>query len=121
MLRIGVAALITLCGLSGCDGGGSSLPAVEAPTSPRLDLVATEMRFTPAEIAVPAGSFEVVLRNHGLVRHDLRIEGRPQLLIEAGPGQTATARWDLPPGRYRTYCSIPGHRPAGMEGLLEVR
>lgn len=113
------AALLTLAGA--CGGGGSSLPAVEGPTSPRLEVEGSEMRFSPDAIAVEAGDVDVVLRNAGLVRHDLRVDGRPELLVEAAPGQTATATWQLEAGRYGMYCSIPGHRAAGMEGRLEVR
>jgi uncharacterized cupredoxin-like copper-binding protein len=99
----------------------SGLPAVDGPTAPRLELTATEMRYSPSRIAVAAGDVPVVLRNEGLVIHDLRIEGRPTFLLEAGPGKTGTATWSLPKGRYEIYCSLPGHRAAGMEGVLEVR
>ena len=74
-----------------------------------------------ATIAVTAGEVPVVLHNIGIVVHDLRIDGLPKLGVEALPGQTATATWQLATGRYRCYCSIPGHRAAGMEGTLEVR
>jgi uncharacterized cupredoxin-like copper-binding protein len=113
------AAVVSLIALGGC--GGDGLPAVHGPTRPALDVTGTEMRFDPAKLAVAAGDVRVVLHNAGLVRHDLRIEGKPALLLETAPGETATATWRLPAGRYRTYCSLPGHRPAGMEGMLEVR
>jgi uncharacterized cupredoxin-like copper-binding protein len=100
---------------------GSGPPAVEGPTAPKLELGAAEMRYTPPRIAVAAGEVPVVLRNEGLVMHDLRIDGKPTFLIEAGPGKTATATWSLRKGRYEIYCSLPGHRDAGMEGILEVR
>jgi uncharacterized cupredoxin-like copper-binding protein len=100
---------------------GSGLPAVEGPAAPKLELGATEMRYSPSRIAVAAGQVPVVLRNEGLVVHDLRLEGKPTLLIEAGAGKTATATWSLDKGRYEIYCSLPGHRDAGMEGILEVR
>jgi uncharacterized cupredoxin-like copper-binding protein len=106
--------------LGGCNGG-TGLPSVDGPTRAALELTATEMRYEPKEVAVAAGDFRVVLHNAGVVRHDLRVEGRPALLVEAGPGETVTATWSPPAGRFRIYCSIPGHRPAGMEGLLEVR
>jgi plastocyanin len=105
---------------AGC-GSGGGLPAVGGPTALRFDVTATEMRYTPSGIAVAAGDVPVVLQNRGTVIHDLRIEGKPSLLLEASSGQTSTATWPLAKGRYRFYCSIPGHRAAGMEGVLEVR
>lgn len=103
-----------------CDSGGG-LPEVSAPTSPKLELAASEMRYEPSSIAVEAGDVPVALRNTGLVIHDLRIEDKPRFFLEAPPGQTTTATWTLAEGRYRIYCSLPGHRQAGMEGVLEVR
>jgi plastocyanin len=94
---------------------------VAGPVERALALDATEMRYDPDRIAVRAGDVSVVLRDIGVVLHDLRVEGRPALLVEAAPGKTATATWRLQKGRYRLYCSIPGHRAAGMEGVLEVR
>lgn len=119
MRRRLAAGLVFLAVLGGCGGGG--LPAVEGPTRDTLELEATEMRFDPKTIAVAAGRVPVVLRNAGIVVHDLRIEGKPRFLVEAWPGQTGTATWELAEGRYQIYCSIEGHRAAGMEGLLEVR
>lgn len=108
-----------LLGTAACSSGG--LPAVSGPTAPTLELEASEMRYTPAKIAVAAGEIPVVLRNVGLVIHDLRVEKVPELYAEALPGQTSTTTWQLGQGRYRIYCSLAGHRAAGMEGILEVR
>ncbi len=115
-----VAAALTV--LVACAGGeGDLLPGVNGSTRAALKLDGTEMRFIPDRIAVAAGDIPVVLRNVGTVRHDLRVDERPTLLVEAAPGQAATATWRLPAGHYRIYCSLPGHRPAGMEGIVEVR
>ena len=113
------ALLVAALGFGGCSSGG--LPAVSGPTAPQLELEATEMRYTPDKIAVAAGEVPVVLRNVGLVIHDLRVEKEPLLYVEALPGQTGTSTWRLQKGRYRIYCSLAGHRAAGMEGILEVR
>jgi uncharacterized cupredoxin-like copper-binding protein len=42
-----------------------------------------------------------------------------RLVVKAGG--TSTVRAKLKPGRYRFYCSVDGHRQAGMEGKLTVR
>jgi plastocyanin len=115
-----MAMVAVLLGSGGC-GSGGGLPAVSGPTSPKLELDASEMRYTPAKIAVAAGDITVVLRNVGVVHHDLRVEDKPRLFAEAVPGQTSTTTWQLGKGRYRIYCSVTGHRAAGMEGILEVR
>ena len=115
------AVIAVLSTGAACSSGGGGLPAVSGPSAARLELSATEMRYTPSRIAVDAGAVPVVLHNNGLVLHDLRVEGKLTLLVEAAPGRTSTATWRLEKGRYRIYCSLPGHRAAGMEGILEVR
>ena len=107
--------------LSAACRGGGGLPSVSGPTAARLELIGTEMRYTPSRVAVDHGDVTVILHNKGIVTHDVRIEGQPALVVEASPGQTSTSTWRLDKGRYRIYCSLPGHRVAGMEGILEVR
>lgn len=113
------AALVVLAACGG--GGDSGPPAVPGPVSATLELTGTEFAYAPDAIAVSAGAVPVVLHNAGKVVHDLRIEGKPTFLLEAAPGQTGSTTWTLAAGRYRLYCSIPGHRAAGMVGVLEVR
>jgi plastocyanin len=118
---LGVIGLIAVSALAGWIGDDSAgLPAVEGPTSPALDVTATEFAYDPDAVAVAAGSFDIVLRNEGAVFHDLRIEGQA-VIVEAGAGDTSTVQASLGAGRYRFFCSIPGHVEAGMEGVLEVR
>ena len=116
VMVMGASAPLASCS----DDGSKDLPAVEAPLSPRLGVEATEMAYSPSEVAVAAGPVEVVLANTGRVLHDLRIEGQP-FIMEAAPGRVATGMVALDAGRYRIFCSLPGHREAGMEGTLEVR
>lgn len=118
VLATSALALTAACGDS--DETGGDLPTVEGPTSPRLEVIATEMAYQPDEIAVEAGEVEVVLHNDGRVLHDIRI-GEEPFIIEAGADQTATDSLTLEEGRYEFFCSLPGHREAGMDGIVEVR
>jgi uncharacterized cupredoxin-like copper-binding protein len=110
-----VPALVAACG-----GDDDELPAVDAETSPRLEVSAIEMAYDPDEVAVAAGTVEIVMHNDGTILHDLRIADQP-FIVEAAAGQTGTAQVALEEGSYEFYCSLPGHREAGMEGVLEVR
>jgi plastocyanin len=120
-LRLLLPTVAFLAWLSAGCNSGSGLPVVDGPLAPKLEVSAREMGYSPARIAVGAGDVPVVLRNDGAVIHDLRIEDKPSLLLEAAPAQASTATWSLGKGRYRIYCSVPGHRSAGMEGVVQVR
>ena len=54
--------------------------------------------------------------------HDDHAEGPNDLhVVHADPGETVTGTFTIDePGTYTFYCSVPGHREAGMEGTLEV-
>ncbi len=108
--------------VAGCGDGddGEALTSVDGPTSPGLEVVATEMAFAPDAVAVEAGQVPVTLSNDGTILHDLRIEDQT-FIVEAGPGESATDQLELEAGSYAFFCSLPGHREAGMEGVLEVR
>jgi uncharacterized cupredoxin-like copper-binding protein len=113
-------ATAAFAGGCGDDSPGADLPAVEGPVSPRLELTAREMAYEPDAIAVEAGDVEVVLHNAGTILHDLRVADQP-FILEAKAGETTTSKVTLEPGRYGLFCSLPGHREAGMTGVVEVR
>lgn len=82
--------------------------------------VGTEFAYEPVSVAAE-GDFELVFENAGRVIHNLEIEGVSGLVLEANPGNSASELIRLDPGTYTIFCSIPGHRAAGMEGTLDVR
>jgi len=56
--------------------------------------------------------------------HDVAIEdssgktvGQTELIAEG----SSSAVVNLKPGTYHYYCTVPGHREAGMEGTLTVK
>jgi plastocyanin len=56
--------------------------------------------------------------NHTLVFQEAQYNGFE--LAVGGSKQTDTGKVDLKPGKYTIYCTIPGHRAAGMQATLTV-
>ncbi len=87
-----------------------------------IEVRAGDVRFSPADVSVPAGRF-VVLRftNDDPVFHDWEVEGLANVDAGARPGQTQRIRFRIDaPGTYRIVCSVEGHAEAGMVGQLVV-
>ncbi|HYO30605.1 MAG TPA: plastocyanin/azurin family copper-binding protein, partial [Thermomicrobiales bacterium] len=59
-------------------------------------------------------------RNTGNLEHDWSVDALA-FSPNVRPGQTAVAELLVPAGTYEVYCSLPGHREAGMVATLEVR
>ena len=64
--------------------------------------------------------------NRGEDPHDLRCGASAALVRRSrcprrAPGALAQAEVRLPTGRYRLWCSLPGHRALGMRAKLRVR
>ncbi|MCC6704204.1 MAG: cupredoxin domain-containing protein, partial [Thermomicrobiales bacterium] len=86
-----------------------------------LQIEAVDIAFDTKELAAPAGvDFTITLTNNGAAQHDFIIEGTDFKTEILNAGQSETITVNLPAGEYTFYCSIPGHRPAGMEGKLIV-
>ena len=94
-------------------------PTLPAAGADSLTVIGTEFAFDPDELVLNPGA-ELTLDNQGQVIHNLEIEGVSGWKIEAEAGQTATDTITASPGDYVIFCSIPGHRDAGMEGRLTV-
>lgn len=119
------AALMGGLVLTACDGGDAADDA-GGDTAPAegnvVEVLGTHsLDFEPTSLTAEAGEVTVELTTEDGVNHDFVIEDLDDLLVaEADAGETATGTVDLEPGEYTFYCSVPGHRPAGMEGVLTV-
>lgn len=82
--------------------------------------VAIDLAYESAPEQLPAGEpVEAELINDGAIVHNVVIEELDdELILEAEGGQSDQATITLDAGDYTYYCSIPGHRAAGMEGTL---
>ena len=104
-------------------------PAAEtapAPAGETLSLAADpsgQLSFDKSKLQAKAGAVTVDMTNDSAVPHDVSLDGggvdEHGKVVDGGATSTVTAT--LKPGTYSFYCSVPGHRQAGMEGPLTVR
>ncbi len=66
-----------------------------------------------------AGPIDVVMPNESGVPHNLVIDGKGE--TKTIPTGESDFKADFAAGDYTFYCSVPGHRQAGMEGKLTVK
>ena len=99
-------------GEEGPEAAGETVRAIEKEFSIALQ---------PESPKAGRNSFEVA--NEGKIPHDLEIEGggveEKTPLID--PGKSAKLAADLKPGKYRFYCTVPGHAESGMDVDVTVR
>ncbi|HSC22000.1 MAG TPA: plastocyanin/azurin family copper-binding protein [Solirubrobacterales bacterium] len=101
----------------GAGGGGAA--------STTLDVEADEaaLAFDTTKLEAKAGEVTIDFKNPSAIPHNVVIEENGKELAGFEPisegEESETA--DLKPGTYTFYCSVPGHREAGMEGTLTVK
>ena len=101
-------------------------PAPEPePEANRLSVKGAEYYFVLSRPSVKAGTVTIELNNQGEDPHNLnlRAEGsseEPQQIAETDSQQHKAATFDLPPGKYRLWCSLPEHEEKGMTTSLLV-
>lgn len=131
---IAALSLVLLGACGGSDGGNSddAAPATESSGTEEgargeeggggseIVISAREFAFDPKEISLEANrAYALVLKDVGAIEHDFSID-QPAVKIAATPTQVGRGELDLDAGSYAFYCSVPGHRQAGMEGTLTV-
>jgi plastocyanin len=77
-----------------------------------------QLAYASAEAEAPAGPLTVVMPNESGVPHNIVIDGKGESdVIEEGETEFEA---DFEAGTFAYYCSVQGHREAGMEGELTV-
>lgn len=100
---------------SGSSGGSSTISDSADPTG--------QLKFTKSDLTAKAGQATVDFTNSSSLAHNMTIEDSSGKQVGATPtfaGGTKSFTADLKPGKYTFYCSVPGHRQAGMQGTLTV-
>jgi plastocyanin len=147
--RVASAALLAasvLLALAGCGSSKSSsttnattessttpqTTSTTAPSSPgaageKLSLEANkegQLEYTTKSLTAKAGAVTIAFTNNASIEHDVQVEsssGQRVGGVEPFSGGTKNVTLNLKPGTYKFFCSVPGHRQAGMEGTLTVK
>jgi hypothetical protein len=102
-----------------------SVAVSEAATPSRLFVSAKEFSLVLSRQSVKPGSARIQLYNGGEDAHDLRLRrvgGTHTLRVrETEPGDVTELSAILRSGKWRLWCSLPGHAKAGMRATLVVR
>jgi plastocyanin len=104
--------------------GGSSKPVSGPGGTLEVATVDDELKFDTTELKTKPGKVEIDFTNESGIPHNFEVEdGAGEVLggTETIAESEASATVELEPGTYTFFCSIPGHRQAGMEGTLVVK
>jgi plastocyanin len=146
MKKFAVVAVLVIASLSlaACGGGGSSSTATtettseasssatesggseEATTGSTIKFEANpegQLMFTATTATGKAGDDTIDFKNPSSVPHNVSIENSSGKTIAATKTITeseTSTKVELEAGEYTFFCSVPGHREAGMEGTLTI-
>jgi uncharacterized cupredoxin-like copper-binding protein len=99
----------------------STQAATTTPTKPQgttVQLTESEFKIVAASTQVKAGEITFKVKNDGKLAHDVAIAGTSEKTKLIPPGGTAELKVTLKPGTHELYCTVPGHKAAGMD--LEI-
>jgi plastocyanin len=100
-------------------GGTSSASALSLAANPE-----GQLKYDKTSLTASAGKVAIAFTNTAPLAHNLTIEGTGGTSLGATPtfqGGSKVLSLTLKAGTYKFYCSVPGHRQAGMEGTLTVK
>jgi uncharacterized cupredoxin-like copper-binding protein len=97
-------------------GGGGAVTQAADPSG--------QLKFTSSSLSAKAGAVTIKFTNSSSLPHNFTLQqGTSGPNVGATPtfsGGSKTLVVHLKPGTYTFYCSVPGHRAAGMQGTLTV-
>ena len=93
-----------------------------APAAENVTASETEFKIALDSSSISAGRVTFEVKNDGKIPHDLVVKGNgieaKTPLLDAGESKPLSV--DLKPGTYDVYCSVPGHKQAGMDLKLTI-
>jgi plastocyanin len=108
------------------EGGAAGAPPAAKGPGGTLQLAAdpSAIAYDKTELASKPGKVTIDFTNPAALEHDVAIEaeGGEELAASETIAQgEASVSTELAAGTYTFFCTVPGHREAGMEGVLTVR
>jgi nitrite reductase (NO-forming) len=101
---------------------GASPAASPATGGTAVTLNAIDINWEEKELTIPADTdVTITVVNKGLLQHDFVIDDLQIKSDLLNGGDTADITINAPAGSYEYYCSVPGHKEAGMVGTLTVQ
>ena len=83
-----------------------------------------QLKYNTTSLTAKAGKVSIDFTNMAPLGHNVTVASASGAVVGATPtfqGGSKTLSLNLKPGTYKFYCSVPGHRMAGMEGTLTVK
>ena len=146
---VALASAILALGLSACGGSSSSSSATSSATSTPANSTTSaassattsaksgagsalavaadpsgQLKYTKSTLSAKAGTVTIQFTNGSPLAHNLHIQqGTSGAIIGATPtcqGGSKSLTVNLKAGTYTYFCTVPGHRMAGMQGTLTV-
>jgi plastocyanin len=101
----------------------ASSPAASATTKLKLAAnPAGQLAYDTKQLSAKAGTVTIEMANMSPIEHDVAVSEGSKILGQTPvfTGGTKSVTLKLKPGTYTFFCTVPGHRQAGMEGTLTV-
>jgi plastocyanin len=137
----GALSLVVLAGCGSSSSGTSSSASTSSPAASTTASTAApaatsggqnlslssnsegQLKYDTTSLTAKAGAVSINFTNMAPLSHNVTIESSSHAVLGATPtfqGGSKTLSLNLKAGVYKFYCSVPGHRMAGMEGTLTV-
>lgn len=113
---------LSLIVLAGCGGGGGGGGTQQSSEGRQITIASGDNWFDPDELEISRGeTVTLVVSNDGVLTHNVSID-EFGVNRDYRPGETVRITFTADQsGEFEFYCDEPGHREAGMVGLLRVR
>ncbi|HZL48392.1 MAG TPA: plastocyanin/azurin family copper-binding protein [Solirubrobacteraceae bacterium] len=83
-----------------------------------------QLKYNTTSLTAKAGRVTINFANMSPLGHNVTVASSSGAVVGATPtfqSSSKTLSLNLKPGTYKFYCSVPGHRAAGMEGTLTIQ